>query len=197
MLDVLIVGAGGIGSWLCRDLSNAIDTAQFGRKDLIRVTVADDDQIEDKNLRYQDFTEEDLYDNKSEVMADRYGFVAHPERIENLTGYGTYGLILCCVDNTRFRRELFNQFVTGGPFWIDLRSEGATVAAFTKHKQNSLDKLLATLPEEIEEGSCQRAEDLANNTIQYGNRIIASIGAQFALNWHRKAANPPKFIHNF
>lgn len=194
-MRILIVGAGGIGSWFSRHLANALSTNQIPVQPS-EVTIADDDDVEEKNLRYQDFTEEDLYDNKATILGDRYGFTPLTERVTDISQHPT-SVIISCVDNTAFRKELFTTCHSSGPFWIDLRSEGSTVAAFCKHPSHTKQSLLDTLPVEVAAGSCQRAEDLTNNTIQLGNVIIASIGMQFLLNYYRKTSVPAKYIHTF
>ena len=82
-------------------------------------------------------------------------------------------------------------------YWIDLRSEGRSVAAFCKHKQNTLQTMLETVPEEVEDGSCQLAFEKSSGVVQNGNKIIAAVGAQYILNYRRGEANPPKFIATF
>ena len=49
---ILIVGAGGIGSWLCYFLHNLNNVYQLHD---VSITVADGDTVEKKNLRYQKF----------------------------------------------------------------------------------------------------------------------------------------------
>jgi len=196
-MRLLIVGAGGIGSWFARYLSNAVESNQFGAREAIKIIIVDYDDVEEKNLRYQDFTEEDLYDNKAYVMSNRYRFDHKVERVTDLNPYTNFDYVISCVDNTTFRDHLFNSFHTVGPYWIDMRSEGTSIALFTKHKKNSLDTLLSTIPKEVKSGSCQRADDLKTNTIQHGNVIVSAIGIQFLLNHFRRKTNPPNYIHNF
>ena len=80
-------------------------------------------------------------------------------------------------------------------YWIDLRSEGRSIAAFTKNKVNDLDYMLSTLGnEDVNDGSCQRQWELDNDIIQNGNKIVAAIGAQYVLNYIRHENSPPQVI---
>ena len=63
MRKVLVIGAGGIGSFLIPILA---------RTKLYNITVADPDIVEKKNLPYQNYEEEDVGVNKSTVMSVRY-----------------------------------------------------------------------------------------------------------------------------
>jgi hypothetical protein len=48
-----------------------------------------------------------------------------------------------------------------------------------------------------EGGSCQRAQDINAGIVQVGNRIIASVGAQYILNYIRHVYSPAKFVYTF
>lgn len=183
---ILIVGAGGIGSWLAFNLNNLLQTGQLSD---VGITIADADDVELKNLPYQNYTSEDVFDNKAECTVQKYKehsgvwtaltrYVTDPSDLEN------YDLVISAVDNTKFRKMLFNECV-GKKMWIDLRAEGTTVAAFLEHPDNTLEKMLATVKVEKENQSCQRSFDMEAGTIQLGNKIIAAIGAQYVLNWSR------------
>ena len=58
---VMIIGAGGIGSFL----------TQFLQRLGYRITVYDDDSVERKNLGYQNFTNGDIGENKAMTLSDR------------------------------------------------------------------------------------------------------------------------------
>tara|TARA_Y100000592_G_scaffold99489_1_gene175724 strand:- start:2827 stop:3423 length:597 start_codon:yes stop_codon:yes gene_type:complete len=194
--NILIVGAGGIGSWLCYFLYDLQTHNQINRDTYI--TVADPDTVEDKNLRYQNFSIEDITDNKALVMESKYGFSGIDTIINRSEQMADYDLIISCVDNTSFRRLMFNTCMKDDTkHFIDLRSEGSTIFALSKHKKNDIEYLLSTIPEEIENTSCQRSFELEGGIIQQGNKIIAGIGSQFVLNYIREDVNPPKFSATF
>lgn len=160
------------------------------------ITIADDDTVENKNLTYQNFGLEDLTEEKAESLSARFGFGARVERITDPKSFKYFDCIVSAVDNAKFRRMLFKAADKNDElFWIDLRCEGRTIAAFTKHKVNTLKKMLATVPKEDneEDGSCQLEYELSAGIIQNGNKIIAAIGSQYILNWLRKDTSPPEF----
>lgn len=195
---IAIVGAGGIGSYLCKEMHNFARYDQFGAYD-IQIVVWDDDTVDTKNLKYQNFQEFDLSDNKSEVIGLRYDFDYEIERIEDETTLNGYDVVIAAVDNSQFRKKLYN-WAEKNPeaYWIDLRSEGRSVAFFTKHKTNTLEKMLETLADTPEEGtSCQLAYELEKGIIQQGNKVIAAIGSQLFLNYLRLEKNSAKFIARF
>jgi len=197
MAKLLIVGQGGIGSVLSGHLHALEEIEQIND---LHVTVCDDDLVELKNIKYQNFGPEDVTDFKVESISARYGFKALNKKITSEEDLKGYDCIVSAVDNVKFRKLLF-EFVDKNPkiYWIDLRSEGRSVAAFTKSKKNTLEKMLETLPkdgDDSEGGSCQLKFELENNIIQQGNKIIAVIGSQMILNWLRKETNMPEFIQN-
>ena len=191
---LLIVGAGGIGSWLSFFL---YDLMKAGQLDNALITIADNDTVETKNLRYQNFDLEDVTDNKAMCMEAKYDFVPITEQITSSEQLLPYDCIISCVDNTSFRRLMFNTCEKTGKYFIDLRSEGTTIMALTSHKKNDIETLLATIPEEIENASCQRSFEFEGGIIQQGNKIIAGIGSQFVLNYMREDKNPAIFTQNF
>ncbi len=190
---VLIVGAGGIGSWLAEN----IHKYQAAQHLDVEITLIDDDTVDFKNLRYQNFLKTDLTDNKAEVLANRYKFNWRAKRVNDTTDLKDFDCIISAVDNIQFRKLLFKYAADNDTYFIDLRSEGRTIAFYTKHKKNTLDYLLASLPTSTENGSCQLAFELENNIVQNGNRIIAQIGTQLLLNWYRNEKNQAEFSQRF
>ena len=59
MRKVLVIGAGGIGSFLIKFLNKV---------KLYDITVADPDKVEEKNIPYQNFGNGHIGHNKAEVM---------------------------------------------------------------------------------------------------------------------------------
>jgi len=186
--NVLIVGAGGIGSWLAFFLD---DLNHHEQTDHLLITFADDDEVETKNIKYQNFGIEDVTDYKVESLAARYGFEKIAKRITEAKQLKDYDLIISCVDNPAFRRLLFTTAEKMDFYWIDLRSEGKGIAFYSKNKKNTLKKMLATLPKEDgEDKSCQLEYELEQGIIQQGNKIVAAIGSQMLLNWARNENVP-------
>ena len=70
---IAIVGCGGIGSYLARNLKDLDNVGQLnntGRE--VIITLFDDDTVDVKNLPYQDYEDYELTDNKAETLGDRY-----------------------------------------------------------------------------------------------------------------------------
>ena len=201
--NILIVGAGGIGSWLAFNLFKLQEAKQLGN--VRKIFLADDDTVEVKNIAYQCFENTDILETKAEALSDRFGDLFSPMEkritIQDLYDgcrWGRYDCIVSAVDNTEFRKVLFNYASEyTDAHWIDLRSEGRTIAAYTKHEKNTLETMMATIPTEVKEGSCQRDFEMSAGIIQNGNKIIAAIGSQFILNWLRGDSTMSSFSHTF
>ena len=166
MRKVLIIGAGGIGSFLIPILA---------RTKLYNITVADPDIVEKKNLPYQNYEEEDVGKNKAKVMYDRYicnGMIPHPILTDNqLKGYS---LVISCVDNLSLRRTLYRSNIN----WLDLRAQGRNCAFISSDADpQQYDTLLAGPDGSF---SCQGDSwDGSNKNVHFMQCAIAGIGAQW------------------
>lgn len=198
MTKILIVGLGGIGSWMADRLDWLIDQDQMTAE----VHGYDHDTVEEKNTRYQKFGVDDLYENKAMALdirfdADPRWFFGHEEKVLDSKVFEGYNLIVSAVDNLKFRKLLYEE-CPDKTFWIDLRSEGRTIAAFSKHQSNTKKVLSKLVEGDLEhEGSCQLQQDLDAGRVQLGNQVVASIGAQYILNWYRDTDIPAQFVHVF
>lgn len=181
--NILIVGAGGIGSWLAHNLNHLslndqLNNAQF--------TIADDDEVEIKNLSYQYYNEDHLFEPKVQALHSQFPFFDPLKgRITQAEQFENYDLVVSAVDNTVFRKLMFETLISQEKDWLDARAEGRACSLMGSHASNTLEKMLQTIPVEKEDQSCQRAFELENNIVQTGNRIIAAITAQNILNWVR------------
>ena len=196
MKKIIIVGLGGIGSWLV----NKLDWLQtHNQLKEVEVWGYDNDNVENKNIEYQCFTADDLFENKAYALEIKCGgwFIGRNERINTPDVFAESDLVISAVDNLKFRKMLFENNAQNF-HWIDLRSEGRTVMGLSKHPENTTNELMKLVEGDLEiEGSCQLQTDLNAGRIQLGNQIIATIGAQWVLNWLRKGITPAKFIHLF
>ena len=198
MTKIAIVGCGGIGSWLV----DRIHWLTVQQQIELETHGYDDDTVELKNTIYQLFDAVlDLHEKKAMALDTRYDiedkrwFFGHVERVLSADMFKEYDLVISAVDNLQFRKLMYEKCECD---WIDLRSEGRTIMAITKHRANTPEVLASLVDGNLEEnGSCQLQADLDAGRIQLGNQIIANIGAQFILNWSRGDINPAKFIHLF
>ena len=188
-MNVLIVGAGGIGSWLAFFLNDLVDKDQFSADTTF--TFADDDIVDKKNVTYQNFPLEDISDAKVDSIQTRYLFEGFSGRVEDVTFLENYDVVVSAVDNTVFRKMLFDNEPQESYYWIDLRSEGNQVSAYSKGADKEM--LLASVSGEVLDASCQRKFELEQGIIQNGNKIIAAIGSQMILNFYRGEMNKKQF----
>ena len=181
MKKILIIGCGGIGSFLCGSLSRLILLNQINLADL-EIAVADNDTVEWKNIQYQDFTSDDVMQSKASVIAKRYGFLPIVQRITESEQLKGYDLIILAVDNASTRKQVYDFCYCNSVEFFDLRAEGRTIAGFTMSgntKEEMLRSLGGSVNEPNNQGrSCQLESDLRSNIIQNGNVIIAVIGSQ-------------------
>jgi len=196
MTKILIVGLGGIGSWMADKLDWLVEQKQITAE----IHGYDPDTVEEKNTRYQNFTVADLFENKAETLDLRFNreprwFFGHDEKITDPSTFEGYDLVVSAVDNLKFRKLMFENCKC---FWIDLRSEGRSITVVTKHPANTPEQLNKLVEGDLEEeGSCQIQADLDADRVQLGNQIVATIGAQLIINWSRGIDLPPLFIYKF
>ena len=67
----MIAGAGGINSWFIKTISDLCEKEQIPMH--WEFTIFDGDNIESKNLTYQNFLPIDLLQDKATVLGERYG----------------------------------------------------------------------------------------------------------------------------
>lgn len=191
--NILVIGCGGIGSYLIRELDRLLKNGQLGEVD---VTICDMDKVEPKNVKYQNFTIEDVNGNKAKVLGTRYLFNYSNKQITEFSQLKDYDLFLICVDNAKTRKLIFEYCFENDKYFIDLRAESRAVAVFTKDRSD-LDTLIKSLGDSDKSTSCQLAYELESDTIQNGNIIVASIGSQLLLNKLRGEENKDKYIFYF
>ena len=167
---VLIIGAGGIGSFLVPLLD---------KTGLYSISVSDPDTVETKNLTYQNFNEDDV--GMLKVMALQNRHLISPNKFPILTEeqLAGYDLVVCCVDNLTARRLLYR---SQGFAWIDLRAQGRNCAYITyKADPSTYDTLLSGPDGSF---SCQGdAWDGSNEAVHFMQVAVAGIGAEWIQRW--------------
>lgn len=194
--EILIVGCGGIGSFVIKELNRLVLNEQISL-DIANITIADFDIVELKNIKYQNFKVEDLGKNKAKVLSDKYFFNSIEEKIKTIEQLNPYDFIICCVDNAEARKLIFEYCFDNDKYFIDMRAEGRAIAIFTKVNQTKKEMMNTLNFDKKESSSCQLGFELENNIIQQGNVIVASIGSQLVLNKLRKEDNKEKYIYYF
>lgn len=197
IIKVMVAGAGGNSSWFLKAIDDLITKGQI--PDTVQFTIYDGDDVENKNLLYQDYQKLDVLQNKAKALGIRYGMAYKSKYIEDPKEFDNYDVVVAGVDNRDFRVLLY-EYMAKHPekYWIDMRAEGRVATFYTKHKKNTLDYLMSTLPPPgAAATSCQLKYELEAGIIQLGNRIVAIIGAQLFLNHIRGEANQSEFTHMF
>jgi len=115
---VTVVGCGGTGSFLAESLCRLLPQNAT-------LVLIDHDRVEERNLRRQNFTKEDLGKFKSQALAERLA-----RRFGRPVGYSTLpvrmsrielpGIVVGCLDNGPARRDLLD--LVGGQLFMILRS---------------------------------------------------------------------------
>lgn len=97
---VLILGAGGVTSWLIPQLIKTLYASRKAREgdDEINVYLVDGDQVTSKNLLRQNFIPQDLEANKAEVLAERYNEIYPGIHVIPVPKYFYHGLTVRAYD---------------------------------------------------------------------------------------------------
>lgn len=170
MRKILIIGAGGIGSFLIPLLS------KVGLYDIV---LYDPDSVEKKNLTYQNYEEYHIGEPKVASMDARFNLKqVHPYPVLTEGQMKGYDLVVSCVDNLSTRRTMYR---IDRP-WLDLRAQGrnaALISSLADAKQ--YDTMLAG-----PEGSfsCQGDTwDGSAKSVHFMQVVIAAMGAQWIQRW--------------
>ena len=169
----MIVGAGGIGSYLVQFLKrmNQAHRNNIPNTHLYDITVFDGDVVDRKNLGYQAFDELDIGEKKVECIQ---GINAQPFNVLVEKQLKGYDLVICCADNLAVRRLLYKQgFGDNSKLkWLDLRSTGRN-AALVSYKINP-DLMNTLLVGEEGSFSCQaQSWDGSAEDINCMNMVIS------------------------
>tara|TARA_R100000458_G_C8272025_1_gene246814 strand:+ start:325 stop:918 length:594 start_codon:yes stop_codon:yes gene_type:complete len=191
---VLIIGIGGIGSYLAPVLD---------KTGLYELTVADPDELEKKNLLYQNYRTSEFLVSDSKKKVDSL-HLANAKKIpfEVITDEQIevgYDLIVCCADNLDVRRLVYRQGFQSecGVKWLDLRAQGrngALISYLTDPKH--CDTFLAGPDGSF---SCQ-GESFSNSLdakdLHFTHVAIAGMAAQWIQRWFNQEKVYDKRIVN-
>ncbi|MFH2106504.1 MAG: ThiF family adenylyltransferase [Candidatus Micrarchaeota archaeon] len=180
-MKILVVGAGGIGSWLVEEIAACMEQGQIDA--FTEITVADNDIVEVEQVKYQNFQLEEAGMIKAKALAQRFkavGIKAKPERIEKESQLKGYDFIVMCVDNDITRELVIRHCHKEGTDFLDLRATGRHI--FVMPKRSLKQNLSFIDSQDKGEYSCQEEEDLEQGLVQKGNKIAAMIGLQMLLN---------------
>jgi len=177
MRKIMIIGAGGIGSYLVSFLD---------RIGLYDITVFDDDDVETKNLTYQNFDDSDVGYKKVVGLGDKFPSVnnAQPYVVLVKQQLENYDLVVCCADNLSVRRLLYREGY-GEDIenkWLDLRSQGRNAALISYKTDPTLMDTMLDGPEGS--FSCQGTDWEGDaEGIDTMHIAIAGIATQWIQKW--------------
>jgi PRTRC genetic system ThiF family protein len=142
----VIIGCGGTGGYLIRDLARFISAYKGDNKPVMMLV--DGDTVEEKNIARQNFIFNDIGANKAKVLAQRYSaafsipikyytqFVtadALKTMLMNLLTHHKYVVVVSCVDNNATRMNIYGAIEAAnattayeGLVWIDCGNEEFT-----------------------------------------------------------------------
>jgi len=185
-MKVMVVGAGGIGSYLAHHIDHLIELDQIHD---LSFTFYDNDIVELKNILYQNFESSDIDSLKTKALSLKYFNVEFEDKRLGKADLKEAGLVVLCADNNLIRRQTWENFKENGTRFIDSRANGRAIGIFSSDTEN----YEATLSKDDKTSSCQNPFQIAKKEIEYGNVVIASMLAQSILNFNRNNKLPIDF----
>jgi len=188
--NVLIIGVGGIGSYLVPMLM---------KTKLYKLTLADPDIVEDKNICYQNFNIGMVGHKKVNCCSVHSNVIRHAYPILTESKIKGYDLVVCCADNLDVRRLLYREGFQSDcrTKWLDLRAQGRNGALISYLADPKFSDTFLTGPEGS--FSCQGEafnESGDKKQLHFTHVAIAGIGAQWVQRWFNGEEVKDKMIIN-
>ena len=150
-IQFVLVGAGGTGSCIIRELCKVVCQIQSVTKKQVSLHIVDFDTVESRNIPRQIFLPEEIGMNKAEALAIRYSSafgisikaIDRPfdyQMVARLKQWNTLIVIIGCVDNAAARAEIercleYNSKTQlASIFWLDCGN--ALISATNFHLQH-------------------------------------------------------------
>ncbi len=182
-MKVTVVGCGGIGSYLAHHIDRLIELKQISD---MKFEFFDNDQVELKNILYQNFDSTDIDSSKTSALGLKYFNLTFIQQRLEKKDLKKSNLVVLCADNNLIRKQAWENWLENKIPFIDSRANGRAVGIFTSDTKN----YESTLSSDTKSSSCQNPFQLAKKEIEYGNVVIASILAQGILNYSRTKKLP-------
>tara|TARA_R100001163_G_scaffold65780_1_gene64794 strand:+ start:10878 stop:11489 length:612 start_codon:yes stop_codon:yes gene_type:complete len=197
---VLVIGVGGIGSYL---------TPLLHKTGLYNITMHDPDTVELKNISYQNFRHGDIGLDKVTAMRINTTCMNHATDVglnlgksypiltkKQLEGFD---LVVCCADNLAVRKMLYSLGFgdDAEQAWLDLRAQGRNGALISYLTDGNFSETLLNGPEGS--FSCQGEnfnESLNTEDLHFTHVAIAGYGAQWMQRWFNGNEVNDKIIVN-
>ena len=188
--NVLIVGAGGIGTTLVDLLVPALERIQLKAK----ITLMDGDVVETTNLGHQRFSQENVGLHKVTALFNRYSettqyveLTAVSENLREPQQLENYDFVVICVDRPHPRR-LVHALRTP---WIDLRCSADGWMILSSDSDTAL---VEQMTPDHEPMSCQVEGALDAGNLEFGFSVAGSFGAQWLVQNLRDRRGPVQAI---
>ena len=184
--NVLIIGAGGIGTTLVDLLVPALERIQLNTN----ITLMDGDVVETTNLGHQRFSQENVGIHKVNALFNRYSEIteyveltAVNENLRNAEQLENYDFVVVCVDRPEPRRLVHSLDVP----WIDLRcsADGWMILS-----SDSDAALVEQMTPDHEPMSCQVEGALDAGNLEFGFSVAGTFGAQWLVQNLRSRSGP-------
>mgnify|MGYP003138758868 FL=1 len=187
--NVMIIGVGGIGSYLAPLLKRVGTYSMF---------LADPDIVEEKNLLYQNFDKVNVGEKKVNSLFMN-GHVRSDYRIRTdaCLRKGKMDLIVCCADNLDIRRLLYRQgFQDDAKVkWLDLRAQGRNGALISYLTDPKFSDMFLQGPEGS--FSCQGEQDeITPESVHFTHVAVAGMAAQWIQRWFNGEEVKDKMVIN-
>ena len=188
--NVLIIGAGGIGTTLVDLLVPALERIQLNTN----ITLMDGDVVETTNLGHQRFSQENVGIHKVNALFNRYSEIteyveltAVNENLRNAEQLLGYDFVVVCVDRPEPRRLVHSLDVP----WIDLRcsADGWMILS-----SDSDAALVEQMTPDHEPMSCQVEGALDAGNLEFGFSVAGTFGAQWLVQKLRERRGPVQSI---
>ncbi|MDE0870050.1 MAG: ThiF family adenylyltransferase [Candidatus Poseidoniaceae archaeon] len=188
--NVLIIGAGGIGTTLVDLLVPALERIQLNTN----ITLMDGDVVETTNLGHQRFSQENVGIHKVNALFNRYSEIteyveltAVNENLRNAEQLENYDFVVVCVDRPEPRRLVHSLDVP----WIDLRcsADGWMILS-----SDSDAALVEQMTPDHEPMSCQVKGALDAGNLEFGFSVAGTFGAQWLVQKLRERRGPVQSI---
>lgn len=188
--NVLIIGAGGIGTTLVDLLVPALERIQLNTN----ITLMDGDVVETTNLGHQRFSQENVGIHKVNALFNRYSEIteyveltAVNENLRNAEQLENYDFVVVCVDRPEPRRLVHSLDVP----WIDLRcsADGWMILS-----SDSDAALVEQMTPDHEPMSCQVEGALDAGNLEFGFSVAGTFGAQWLVQKLRERRGPVQSI---
>jgi len=187
--NVMIIGVGGIGSYLAPLLKRVGTYSMF---------LADPDIVEEKNLLYQNFDKINVGEKKVNSLFMN-GHVRNDYRIRTdaCLRKDKMDLIVCCADNLDIRRLLYRQgFQDDAKVkWLDLRAQGRNGALISYLTDPKFSDMFLQGPEGS--FSCQgEQEEITPESVHFTHVAVAGLAAQWIQRWFNGEEVKDKMVIN-